>query len=213
MVSVDDIRHQTLEFSAATFLRSSGFHYYSATYHDVLRDRQKLGDVNARQVCDRLQLLDTPTALYVRTRPDRIAVHKTLPICFELEFKTRLPSTRQTNMTFEAIPFAHNVLKSRLGVKTLYCYSDSGMERGFWCSAHPPIACIFIPTRSAALEAYLQGVFPNVSMVPLPWTRGSDDAFVKIEFDEISKCCDWRDLVTAQLHAFVDPQATTCVKV
>lgn len=183
MPSVNDPRHKRLECDVSAFLIANDFHVAEATYHSVM----------PKDVVDRLSRVYTPSALYLRTRADRVAVHKTLPICFEWECKTRDPSTKYSNLAIEAFPLAQHVYKAKLGVKTLYVYRDepSGYDCGFWADALPTIERIICPKRGDGIAAYLSQAFPGVGLVSQE-TRGSGDPFAIINSETVAMLDDWR---------------------
>lgn len=194
MPSVNDPRHAKLEADVNEFLHCQGFMTASATYHTVM----------PKVVCDRLSRIDTPSALYLRGRADRIAIHNTHPICFEWEAKTRDPRTSYTNMAIEAFPLAQHIYKAKLGVRILYVYRDeaSGIDCGFWAHALPPINRIIVPKRGDGIAAYLSQAFPGIGQVRSE-TRGSGDPFVIINFADVQQLGDWQMEIVGELHPFI----------
>lgn len=191
MPSVNDPNHQSLENDVCAHLQGLGFWCGSSTYHDG-----KWPD----DVKRRLSLIDTPTALYVRTRADRVAIHHELPIVFEWECKTRDPRTKtaKRNMAVEAYPLAQHVMKAKLGVRILYCYRDSvgDIEVGFWCDFIPRIGCILIPPREQGVSGYLSSVFVNVPVIDIFRTSGSNDAFALIEEESLRMLPHWTEAIS-----------------
>jgi hypothetical protein len=200
MVSVDDPRHAKLEADMNEFLDAQGFMTASATYHTVM----------PAEVRDRLSRVNTPSALYLRTRADRVAIHRKHQVCFEYECKTRDPATIKTNLAIEAFPLAQHIYKARLGVKVLYAYRDeaNGIDCGFWCDRLPPIDKIIVPHRGEAIAAYLSQAFPGIGQVRME-TRGSGDPFVLIPFEVAQQLDDWRMEVIAELHPYLQKAAVT----
>jgi hypothetical protein len=117
-----DANHDRLEADVKDFLTNEGFLTASATYHDVYDE----------PMVEILQTRYSPTALYIRGRADRVAVHSGLPIEFEYECKTN--SGKHRNMAVEALPWLHHLSKVSLGVRCLYVYRDTvaSMDRGVW---------------------------------------------------------------------------------
>jgi len=149
MPSVHDERHAELQSDVMRFAESLGFITDEATYHTVM------GPETVR----RLQFLDTETTLYIRGRADRICVHKTQPIAFEVECKTKPPSSGGKDWTIEAHPLAiHCMLSVVAGVDCLYAYRDvvTGFECGFWCSEIPPIRDLFFTSRNPFLQPRIE---------------------------------------------------------
>lgn len=190
----DDPRHAKLEDDVAEFLDSMGFLHDAATYHAAMRP----------EVVKRLQGLDTPTSLYLRGRADRVAVHKTLPICFEWECKTKAPRWNDSragngvDLTVEALPLAHHVMKSRLGVRALYVYRDEfqNIECGFWNHQLPPIRDLWVTPRGDGIKNYLFTVWPpDCFKYVFREVRNSNDPFVVFERSVILGLRNWRDQI------------------
>lgn len=143
--------HDKFESVVRASFDARGFDTHDAAYHKNM----------PREMANLLRLLDTPTALLVRTRPDRIALHRIQAICCEFECKT--PRTSRANWAIEALPLANHILKSRLGALILYCYRDAarGVDVGFWCHKLPLISCVMMTPRGEeqGLKGYLRTVF------------------------------------------------------
>jgi len=137
MPLVSDNYHEKFERRVIEKLRAIGFSVSSATYHDVLE----------RDVSEALARNYSPTALYIRTRADRIAVRHDLS--FELECKTH-ENARYEDMTLEILPVIHHINKVDLGVDCLYAYWNpfTAMYRGFWVSDMPRVRDIRIPSNT-----------------------------------------------------------------
>jgi hypothetical protein len=194
----DDIRHAILETDVSKVLDSCGFWTHAATYHETM----------PQEMVKHLQRIDTPSALYLRARADRLALHKTLPICYEYECKTRHPRTKSCNWAIEALPLAHHILKASLGVQILYCYRDveCGIDAGFWCDALPRIDCLMLTDRSdLALDAYLKSVFSEKWLGYQPAinyssaSRGSGDPFILIHEAVVRTLPHWNMQIAGTL--------------
>lgn len=196
---VDNENHARLEVEVTEFLRGHGFLIDAATYHDKMRP----------DLVERLRFVDTPTALYVRGRADRVAVHSTLPVCFEFECKTKSYARRDKPDVFiEALPLAHHVLKAVLGARVLYVYRDDYMPLSFgiWAELIPEIVDeVRITPRAVAagVAPFLKVLFGDKCQ---PWTYGnggSGDAYIVIGRDRVLEASDFRLEVIAELHPFM----------
>lgn len=193
---VNDPRHAQLMADIGDVLESCDFETHEMTYHSRLPP----------ETVHRLRLLDTNTALAIRNRADRFALHRSLPICFEYDGKTRNPRTRAENCAVDAIQLAHHILKARLGVQILYCYRDIGLDIdvGFWCHALPRISCVMMTERGesiAGLAGYLRGVYHDVQFAYTPSTNGSGMPFVLIDRAVIQELPSWRMEIAALVTA------------
>lgn len=198
-ISPSNRAHQALEKDVEQALSALGFLIASATYHSVLPSEVK----------DRLQNTYTSTALYLRGRADRIAIHKELPLVFEWEAKTH-SSTLWHDMTIEALPLCHHLAEAQLGVRCLYAYRNPYKKHnvGFWISDMPPIREIKIPIRwtEATQEWFAQQFrrfMPQVPISILENCRGSRDPFVIIDQSEIEKMPHWNMLILTIWHDMI----------
>lgn len=185
------IEHSQLETDATEYLTAAGFVVAEAPYHATMAEE----DVEA------LQQTVTPTALYIRSRADRIAIRQSPPLVFEWEAKTHTTNKRH-DCTLEALPVAIHLLKAQLDIRCLYVYRDpyKGYEVGFWIHDFPEVRVIMIPDRwGDAWTAWFQGVFsnffPGVKIVDRIKTRGSGDPFLIIDESIIRELPGWTDLI------------------
>jgi hypothetical protein len=188
------------------FAESLGFITDEATYHTVM------GPETVR----RLQFLDTETTLYIRGRADRICVHKTQPIAFEVECKTKPPSSGGKDWTIEAHPLAiHCMLSVVAGVDCLYAYRDvvTGFECGFWCSEIPPIRDLFFTSRNPFLQPRIEQMLwygsTDYNIKKIQSGAGSNDHFAVIDISVARNLPNWRSLLTdriATTPSHVPPQ-------
>lgn len=186
--------HGTLETDVTAALKALDFFVTMAVYHEVMSPAVKR----------RLQRITEPTALYIRHRADRIAVHKTKDLVFEWEAKTHV-SQRRHDMTIEVLPLIHHMAKSRLGVRCLYVYRNTyrGHDAGFWVHdlGSIPIRCVMIPARwreswfSEWITEMCREWLPTVGVVETPHNDGSGDPFVIIDEKVVSKMQPWRTLI------------------
>jgi hypothetical protein len=204
-INPDDPVHAALLKDVEGFLKEHGFLTASATYHDVMTSEIK----------NRLMYLDTPVAHYIRTRADRIAIHSTLPICFEFECKSH-GRAKGHNAAIEALPLAHARLKNSLGVKTLYCYRDEsgGIDCGFWSNKLPAISTLMLTPRyeGTKIERILVNFYTTGKFFGLELQEsfsfsnmGSGDIFVIIDESVVRTLPSWKDLVLAEIASSQTP--------
>jgi len=193
MARTDDKYHAELEREVDEYLRSHGFIVPSAvTYHEVWPAEIK-NLVASRQ---------SMTALYLRSRADRVAIHADLPIEFEWECKT---NQKYFDLSFEALPFMHHLAKARLGVRCLLCIWNlrSGFHHGTWISWEvvDNIREIRVPDkcRMTDKEAFIrccEELLPQVRVKPTGGTNGgSNDPFVVIDKSLAPAFPHWHDLI------------------
>lgn len=194
--------HSVLESDVAAYLDGLGFLRAEATYHSTLEEN----------IVRRLQVQRNMTALYVRGRADRLAIHPTLDLCFEWEAKTHPAGNKWPDMTFELLPFLHHAHKCELGVCCLYAYRDPRPERkdvgdrGFWVEHAPAIRDIRFTDRCPAESLPLASSeskrrWPNARHYPNGPSSGTGDPYVIIGYPTVVTLPDWRDLLD---HVFAD---------
>lgn len=186
---VDYSLHTNLESRVKSYLDESGYHVYESTYHSVLPDVLK------RLLSRRFSM----TALYLRGRADRIAMHKIIPVEFEWEAKTHA-SQQYNDLTIELLPLVHHISKSALGVRCLYVFDVNGNEGGFWAHELPTVRQIHLPPRQEyknilwnfenMADKYFRGV-----PVYRSGSGGSGDPFVIFDKSEIQALRHWQDLI------------------
>jgi len=185
--------HDDLEKRAIEYLRHEGFWVPPAlTYHTQF----------PVAVVNKLQKTDTPGGWYLRTRADRIAIHKTKDLIFEWEVKTHIREDKH-DMCIEAFPLTVHVWNFKLlGVQCLYLHHDitDGHECGFWVSENIPIRGILIPERWNSQDPdyfirIFQQVFPGLRISLCGQVRGSNDPFVIIDQSDRDLMPHWQDLI------------------
>lgn len=191
-ITPDLASHKNLETDVSEYLTSKGYWIGDSTYHRVLPSDIK-------------ELLSTrynPTALYLRGRADRIAIHKTHEAVFEWEAKTHTSKTRH-DMTIEALPLCHHIAQASLGVQCLYAYRDGDLyDCGFWVHEWEQldIRVIIIPGRWGREKAdwfkvTFQAFFPKVSVCQTGGTNGSGDPFAVVSQQCVSQLPTWKQLI------------------
>lgn len=187
------VQHDTFENEVTAWLESQDFFCHSATYHNTLPE----------PMTHRLQHCWTETAMYLRGRADRVAVHKVQPFVFEYECKTH-DRPDKPNMALELGPLGFHLAKARYGVKCLYIYRHNGRECGFWIHEMPPARVVMIPPKwtEDGMKYYAKFAaefFPGVNVVSGLNSRGSGDPFVIVDASEVARLHDWHDLVGVEM--------------
>lgn len=184
--------HNQFEQGVKDWLAGLGYRIFQTTYHETLPD-----DVQAF-----LRNRHTPTALHLRQRADRMALHPQLDIDFEFDVKTTTNS-RYKNISLEMLPLAQHVMDARIfGVRCLYIHRDPFQDReiGFWAHDLPAIDWIGIPDRwtGETFRFYLnvsQHNFPNVPIRPTSWNGGSGTPYVIINEGTVEQIPHWKTLI------------------
>ncbi len=197
MPTVDDPHHADLESDVCTFLAELGYDVPSAvTYHAAW----------PRETTERLAGRWSPTALYLRGRADRLAIHIQRPDEFEWEAKT---CQSYADLAFELTPFLFHVAKARLGARCLYAFRNvkAHYDAGFWC-AHPflvPIREIRIPERTQQdpewLVAACHQCLPGSRIQRTRTVGGSDDPFAVIDASVAQGMPHWKSLIAGPAYA------------
>lgn len=194
--------HEKFQNRAAEELAEMGFMVEASPYHDTFN----------RAFVKRLAEIYSPTALHARSRADRLAVHKTLPLVFEWEAKTNVPDKpngeKYANFAIEALPLAeHALLGKMLDVRCLYIcehHREDLGERGFWASMPPKFWRADMPNRwsddwQRAIGGLINNALPGIGFSERVWYGGSGDPFVLIDPTAYSTLPDWRQLVEDQV--------------
>jgi hypothetical protein len=184
--------HTWLEKNAADYLVSKDFYVGAAPYHAVCEE----------DMAERLQEIFTLDALYLRGRADRIAVHKTQPIAFELEVKSLWDKRSGSNFTVEALPLLrHRKNCELLDLGCLYiCYHPRyECHFGFWACDLPPIAKVDIPRRQEyePIKPQLMEWFSTFGAeirIKKRW-KGSGDPYIIIRRSDFVELPHWKILI------------------
>lgn len=190
-ISPDWKPHGDLEKRVGEELERLGYYNVALTYHSAL----------PKEVADLLSRRYSPTALYIRGRADRLAIHKTIPVEFEWEVKTAL-NPRYQNMAVEALPLIHHINKMRLGVSCLYAYHNpyTNHHAGFWVEELPEICAVNIPSRwSRDTVQWFTDVFkrqwPTAPINLTTYKAGSGDPYVLIHSEVVERLSHWQTLI------------------
>jgi len=190
-------KHAALEERVTNELKQMGFLIESAEYHKYMSE-----DIKTALILD-----NSVTSQYVRTRADRIAIHKDKGIAFQMEFKTHF-SKRSDNMMIQALPFAIHLWNAMLGIKCLYVYEDpvSKSEKGFWADDlnRPKVKRIrFTQKRDLPKEqlyVIFSKAFPEVKRYSSD-IESFGQPYAIIDYAEVCKLSHWRTLISNLIQA------------
>jgi hypothetical protein len=194
-----DPGHEEFQNEVVQWLENQDFIIVKQPYHDVMPDH----------VTRILQGRWSLTALYLRGRSDRLAIHKFLPVEFEWEVKTTPEKSNWLNCSLEAWPLVHHIAKARLGVDCLYLYKNlkTDEECGFWMNNLPEVHKVKIPPRPEyddvrdLITDELRAYFPRARFDGAN-VQGTGDPFVIILRSVIQRLPHWQDLILAELDGF-----------
>lgn len=189
--------HVELEKRVADYLDTRGFITDEATYHTAYRtDSQRL-----------LMRRDDPTALYIRAKADRIALHKFRPVTFEWDAKTHQRRDSR-NMALEVMPIVTHLATVPIGVRCLYAYHNpfTGFDGGFWLDTMPSVSVVFLPSRwqgqrRAWYADLIRRYFPDVTVRDLDRYGGSGDPFFLVNESDVIRLPHWQALIDAELES------------
>jgi len=159
-------------------LKKLGFITDDMTYHSKMHPETK----------HRLSGIYNPTALYIRTRADRVAIHTRYRYVFQWEVKTH-DSRQYRNWALEVFPLiVHKINSTTFGIRCLYAYYNpfTGHEAAFWSDNIPILSCIMLTDRLATNgEEYFnklcKGSFPHTNIITNINSNGSGDPFALID--------------------------------
>ena len=190
--------HDSFESRVYAELEQRGFVVHDLTYHTHLE----------RETVDRLKRIRTPTALLVRTRADRIAMHQTMPLVAKIEVKTS--GYANGSFALDAFQLATHIIEAHtLGAQCLYiCFQRTvNYEFGFWASEiRDRIAGIYVPPYwhgfVREFPDWLLSAFPDA---PVRWltyeTQGSNTPYVLMSPSTVRSLGHWQTLLCDWLGA------------
>lgn len=191
MGPTDSKSHDKLEKEVTDYLWRKGFWVANLTYHENLIDAQSKA----------LSKRYSPTALYLRTGADGIAVHNENLIEFEWEVKTGGAMSNAKNMFLEMLPLVFHRRKAELGIRCLYAYRNCNLpyEIGFWVRDMPEIDAIIIPSRWNEIQKqYFVDIakrhFPYIKLDVHPSDkdyRGSGDPYIRCPYWKVKRLPHW----------------------
>lgn len=183
-----DPNHTKFEAEVNAWFKSEGFQVSELTYHRHMETSVK----------NLLATIYDPTALYIRTRADRVAMRGRH--CFEYEVKTRFRAD-PCDFLIEFFPFwVHYTLWSTFGINCLYVCRLNGVEKGFWADDPTIIETVMIPSKWSGYNGgYFESLMAEHKLkhVGCYSTRGSDDPFIIIPRDRFGSFHDWKAEVLA----------------
>jgi hypothetical protein len=191
--------HESFENRVYAELERYGFVVRDLTYHAHLD----------AEIVARLQRMRTPTALLVRTRADRIAVHQTHPIVAKIEVKTS--GYHDGSFAIEAFPLAVHILEAKtFGAACLYiCFQRTTQhEFGFWAGEiqqHIDAVCIPPYWHAFVFEypEWLCYAFPDT---PIRWLRyttdGSNTPYVILAPSAVRSMAHWKTVLRDWLQGY-----------
>lgn len=192
-ISPDHEPHKNLEVEVIDYLKSNNYCVTETTYHAAM----------PVEISALLRRRYSMTALHIRTRADRIAIHKIKPIEFEIEMKT--DTGRYPNLALEALPLIHHRINAHIGVRCLYACRVNGRDFGFWNHGELNVLKIQLPTADRryseqtlnSIEKLAVKMFGNIIVVRSN-SSGTNDPFVIIDSQVIQTMPHWRDLIDSQ---------------
>lgn len=181
--------HDEFENTVAAWLLENDWILPPApTYHSYM----------PKDIQDILKSRFDETSLYVRTRADRLAIHRTKPVTMEWEVKT-IPNYR--NFACEALPLAHHIQKADLGVVCVYAaiHVAANRQYGFLVNeSMPMVSKVFLPTRWTAESAtesrtMFSRFWPHAQYINQD-CGGSGDPFVVINESDVAGLPHWKEV-------------------
>lgn len=190
--------HNQFEQKIADWLDGQGFSTFQVPYHEYM------DEMTSRVLASRW----SPTALYLRGRADRVAIHRSLPVEFEWEAKTH-ENAKYQDITLEVLPLIYHRIKAEMGVKCLYVCLDRHLQRqnGFWVHELPFIRTVYLPSRNRDIslteyyKAIIESHFPSRLKETGP-TGGSGDPYAVISAQVARNLPHWQSLVEKLLAEF-----------
>lgn len=188
--------HNEFEEEVIAYLKSEGFLVHPWGY-------EKTFD---RPIVDVLKFRDSPTALYIRTLADYMAVHPTQKLEFLFDAKTAGKS-KYRNWAIEAAPLALKIGEAKHGIQCLYVYQNKerGINVGFWNANLPHISEIQMPMRWEDskvnwFKTLFAERFPGIPCRQPLDADGSRDPFVVIQWQNVQKLPHWKVLIKQELE-------------
>jgi hypothetical protein len=157
--------HTPLESETIDHLEKLGFAVVSAPYHNTMSpDTQRILHNNFMV-----------TGAYIRSRADRIAIHRDTGFMCQVEFKTSIKKTKKPVLKVEALPLALHIYLSRIGVKTIYVYHNANIDAkgAFWINENllKNIDEIIIPPKPGLNRSYYEKTLREILATRMPRIR------------------------------------------
>lgn len=189
IIRTDHRAHVELEQEVIEYLKECNFYVESATYHETMLP----------EVVQILQCRFSSTALYLRSRADRCAIHKNLPIEFEWEVKTHV-SNQWKDLTLEALPLFINADRQKtFSVQCLYIFQVNAVKGAFWAWPLPKIRELRFPPRQE-WQIHRQSLlrlarYYGIQKIIEKPVSGSGDPFVVIDKSVIATMPHWKKVI------------------
>lgn len=206
--------HSALEAEVTAYLQKHGYVVEAAPYYlkfaeDVVKSLYANFDMNG---------------IYLRSRADRVIVHKDTGFTCQLEVKTaHFANYNQTpdneGLNLEAMPLAISIHLSKIGVKTMYVYGSpaGGSACAFWADEDVLkkkwIKKIIMPPKQDVNRNYYEKKLrdilgehtPPIIRTKNPPKEGSGDTFAVMDFPAVRKGSSGiRDMLKEAMEEYVD---------
>lgn len=183
MALPEAVAHDQLEGELVPILAAAGYSTITNTYHNVLTPEE----------VDQLRRVYTPTALLVRTRADRLALHPGKKDCFFLEVKSP-PATKKLHL--EALPVLSHVHEHLMfGAECMYVYrgpmSGGRIVGEYIEDLLPQVTTLTLTPRAKNLPNCFDNLPPHISIVRREKVFGSGDPFFSIPAEYVGR---WKPL-------------------
>ena len=153
--------------------------------------------------CGLISKIYSPTSLYVRTSPDKIAVNTNIQSVILVEVKDLL-NPEYSNVAIEAFPFLiHKYLATYFDIQILYAFCAVEETRACWVQ-NLPIWKAIIPARKDKDSYYWQPLIENNlpnTFCEIKPTYGSNDPFLLIKGDDFEQLQNIEYLLRAEINA------------
>lgn len=189
---VNNADHRKLITDALEYLGAR--QYYTSdesTYHEILPEEQQ-----------RLLQKDyDPTAMYVRSRADRLAVHPVPGRTTYFDAKSSRYDGPTPYAFIELVPLMFHEIAAKHGVRCLYIFrrytGSTFIDYGWWSGLLPRIIDIKFPCDSRRTDAswvntMASTVFSEVSQSTAPFMRGSGTPYASMYVED---CQPWQQLI------------------
>jgi hypothetical protein len=196
MPSVNDRYHESLMDDVKQCLKEAGYAWYEADYGTVAGDACK----------EVLRNRTSPSAVFLRTRADRIACRHDI----EFEFDAKTKQNRYSDIAVEALPLVHHALvNSHFDLPCLYAFRwiqlDNCPDVGFWidhdfCNLVSSLWIFTWRDDMSCVNNWLKKTqplfFPNATIiVECKDCRGSGDPMAIVDSDAAHALPHWRTLI------------------
>jgi hypothetical protein len=207
-ITPDHEPHEKLLRDVQAWLHERGFAFSSLAYHDVLKDAQPA-------LADRIARMWDATAIVMRHRPDRIAVHGQLPLAFWWEGKTKGKFAPSSEAIYVDLCTLIATYHRDPDLRTLFVHRNqhSGLEVGFWASDVPDLGARVKISRAKWGDSTIAGwyarqaryIFGKNVSIGDHTGGGSGDPFVVIPHGQVVGLRHWTTLVEEAMQEVQEP--------